>query len=145
MRSARLFLPLSISLFMKRVSVRLPNRGSGGTSRFTTRARRGMLESPFERSKRNEPCSSGTEDRRDLERAAFVKVPGGSVAYYPLLQQQVQFVSAYFSVSRRMKRATLREPSELSPRTLTVPAYGPSRRQRRARRARCGTARQASP
>src|SRR5216683_5828539 len=72
MRSARLFLPLSMSLFMKRVRVRLPKRGSGGTSRFTTRARRGM-DTPwrFER----EPFSSGTEDHR-LSRAVFVQVPG---------------------------------------------------------------------
>src|SRR5215475_6064133 len=42
MRSARLFFPLSIILFMKRVRVRLPKRGSGGTSRLITRARRGM-------------------------------------------------------------------------------------------------------
>src|SRR5437588_12726674 len=73
MRSARLFLPLSISLFMKRVRVRLPNRGSGGTSRLTTRARRGMNSPLGVSDRKNEPCSSGTEDRRG---AAFVKVPG---------------------------------------------------------------------
>src|SRR5579859_1116158 len=61
MRSARLFLPLSISLFIKRVRVRDPNRGSGGTSRLITRARRG-IDSP--QGRRNEPFSSGTEDRR---------------------------------------------------------------------------------
>src|SRR3977135_3677970 len=42
MRSAKLFLPFSMSLFMKRVRVRLPNLGSGGTSLLTTRARLGM-------------------------------------------------------------------------------------------------------
>src|SRR5437879_12565070 len=42
MRSAKLFLPLSMSLFMKRVRVRDPKRGSGGTSLLITRARLGM-------------------------------------------------------------------------------------------------------
>ena len=36
----------SMSLLMKRVTVRLPKRGSAGTSRLITRARRGMLNSP---------------------------------------------------------------------------------------------------
>src|ERR1051326_8196101 len=50
MCSARLFLPFIISLFMNRVSVRLPKRGSGGTSLLITRARLGTL-SPFLRSR----------------------------------------------------------------------------------------------
>src|SRR3981081_612195 len=82
MRSARLFLPLSMSLFMKRVSVRLPKRGSGGTSRFTTRARRGM-ESPLRIE--YEPFSSGTEDHR-LGRQCSCKYLGGSEAYCLLIR-----------------------------------------------------------
>src|SRR5215471_3777765 len=92
-RSAKLFLPLTMSLFMKRVSVRLPKRGSGATSRFSTRARRGtcVVSPAFERSLlSSQPAASylradsrsltahflrswlysGTEDRRAL--AAFV-------------------------------------------------------------------------
>src|SRR5438067_9671722 len=115
MRSARLFLPLSISLFMKRVSVRLPNRGSGGTSRFTTRARRGMLESPFERSKRNEPCSSGTEDRRDgrdvRESTSWLS------GLLPAVVSRFRYVSAYLSVRKpphELLPPTGQEPWELS-------------------------------
>src|SRR6266496_1551481 len=41
-----LFLPSIISLLMNRVMVLLPYRASGGTSRLTTRARRGMAYPP---------------------------------------------------------------------------------------------------
>src|SRR5579884_143742 len=45
MRSATLFLPSRITLLMNFCTMRFPYRGSGGTSRRTTRARRGICSS----------------------------------------------------------------------------------------------------
>src|ERR1051326_2889482 len=71
---------------MNRVRVRLPYLGSGGTSRFITRARRGMV-SPIERTSLVEAV------QRTTAHAVFVQVPDGSVAYY-LLEKQAKDVSA---------------------------------------------------
>src|ERR1043165_4022061 len=87
MRSATDFLPLSISLFMNRVRVRLPYLGSGGTSRFITRARRGM-ESPIERTSLVEAV------QRTTANTVFVQVPRWLSGLYYLLSKQAQYVSA---------------------------------------------------
>src|SRR4051812_29203323 len=80
MRSASDFLPFIISLFMKRVRVRLPNRGSAGTSRLITRARRGMLEVSLRRTIHGTSLVQAVQrtDRRahQAHGVTFVQVPG---------------------------------------------------------------------
>src|SRR5207302_8420942 len=131
MRSARLFLPLTISLFMKRVSVRDPKRGSGGTSRLTTRARLGIF-SPFLRSRVHafarsklgpERENATTRERANAIRtslfqavqrtaassAAFVKVPGWLKSLLPA-GTQARYVSAPKVKNFRQAAARIRLP-----------------------------------